>query len=332
MNEPLLEGENRPPCPYEGKVPGPYGPLPEAGGTDAPPKPLPALVPPPRSVPLAVRVGNLFGGFFNQFAWLWLGLTGAFAWFFLGNADLAGLYHFRRPLGRAQGVVTASRGTNFKENDVRVYAHVFRFEGPDGRAYTGTSYATGRRLKKGTRVAVEFVRDDPSIARIVGMRRAEFGIEGWGGVFVLGLLGTFTAVGVGMLAKGVHKGLKANRLLATGLPALGRLKARRPTNTSVNDRTVWEFTFEFRTEDGQTCEAKARTHQVDRLSDPRGEYLLYDPARPAEAVFLDEIPGPVRIDEFGALEATSPLRSLLSLGLPALVLAGHGTAAWLILG
>jgi hypothetical protein len=315
-----------PPSPYDGKVPDPAAPP-----VPAEPKAVPALVSPPRHVPGLVRASNLAGGFMNQFAWAWLGITGVFLWFLLPNADVAGLYHFRGDLATAAGRVTASEETNFEENEVDVYAHTYRFTGRDGVEREGVSYATGRRLDNGAEVTVEYVPDDPSIARIQGMRREPFGIEGWGGALLLGMLGLFTLVGLGFLAAGLRKGVKANRLLGSGRMALGRLKAKRATNTRINDRTVWAFDFEFDGEDLRTHQATAKTHEVDRLSDPRGEFLLYDPVQPSQAVLLDNIPGAVRINEQGYLDTDRPGKAMLSLLLPALVLAVHGTIAWFVL-
>jgi len=317
-----------PPSPYEGKVPGISRPPVEEA-----PKNVPALADPPRHVPALVRCSNLLGGFYNQFGWLWLGITGFFLWFFLPNVDVTGLYHFhfRGDFGTAPGVVVASRDTNFSENDVDVYAHTYRFTGPDGADREGVSYATGRRLEAGTNVTVEYVSDDPAISRIRQMRREPFSVEGWGGLVSLGVLSVFAVIGVVFIATGVRKGMKANRLLASGRLALGRLRGKRPTNTSINDRPVWEFTFEFQGDDLRPHQVKARTHKVARLSDPRGEFLLYDPVDPARAVLLDNIPGAVRINDLGQLETDRPGKVLASLLLPAGVLSAHAVVAYLVL-
>jgi hypothetical protein len=295
------------------------------------PKEVPALVPPPRDVPALVRASNLLGGFMNQFGWAWLGITGIFVWFFLPNADVSGLYYFRGDLATVPGRVTASEETNFSENEVDVYAHTYRFATEDGVERDGVSYDTGRRLDAGAEVTVEYVPGEPSVARIRGMRRAPFGIEGWGGAFLLGMLGLFTLVGVGFLAAGVRRGVKANRLLGSGRIALARLKEKWATNTRVNKRRVWAFGFEFEGEDRRTHHVTAKTHQVDRLSDPRGEFLLYDPVEPSTAVLLDNIPGAVRINEQGYLETERPAKALASLVLPAIVLSVHGVIACFVL-
>jgi len=315
-----------PPCPYEGQVE-------SAGAVPAPkgPKSVPELTDPPRRVPMLVWASNLTGGFANQFAWVWLGVTGVFLWVFMPNCDVAGLFLFRGDLATAAGKVTASEETNFAEDDVDVYAHTYRFAGPDGAERESVSYETGRQLDAGTDVTVEYLPADPVVSRIRGMRRKPFGVEGLGGVMLLGGLGLFVVIGLVFLVIGVRKGLKANRLLANGRFALGRLNEKRATSTRINDQTVWACTFEFQAGDGRTYQATAKTHQVDRLLDPRGEFLLYDPAGPARAVLFDNIPGAVRISERGTLE-TDPSRKVLgSLVVPAVALSVHAVIAWFVL-
>lgn len=294
-------------------------------------KPVPALAAPPREVPRLVYWTNLLGGFYNQFAWLWLGLTGLFMWFFLPHADFAGLYYFSGELATAPGIVIESHETNFSENETDVYAQTYRFTASDGVEYENVSYATGKRLKEGARVTVEYVPGDPSVSRIQGMRREPFGVEGFGGLFFLLFFGVFLAVGFTMLVVGLRRGIKANRMLAGGKLALGKLKSRKPTSTSINDQTVWEFTFEFRAEDGRTYETKARTHKTGDLADQAGEYLLYDTFQPSYATMMDNMPGGVAIDDLGQLRTRSPGRAVASFIVPVLVISAHSLIAYFML-
>lgn len=322
MTTPPSDGAFEPPDPG----------LPGAGRSDSTrEKAVPALADPPRDVPRLAYWANLLGGFMNQFAWLWLGITGAVMWFFVPNADWSGLYHFRGDLATAEGVVLESRETNCSVNDVEVYAQTYRFTASDGAEYQNTSYATGLRLEEGATVTVEYVPGNPSISRIRGMRRGIFGVEGWEGVLIGGVFVVFPAIGIGMLVVGLRKGMKANRMLAGGKLAVGRLKSKRPTNTHFNDRTVWEFTFEFVAEDNRTYETKARTHKTQDLMDPAGEFLLYDTFNPSYAAMLDNMPGGVVVDDLGQLRTERPGKAALSFAVPALVIAVHAVIAYLVL-
>jgi len=320
----------RPACEDAFEPPDPGLPGVEASGPVRE-KAVPVLAEAPREVPRLAYGANLLGGFFNQFGWLWLGITGALAWFFVPHADWSGLYYFRGDLATAEGVVLESRETRCSENDVRVYAQTYRFTASDGAEYEGTSYATGRRLDPGATVTVEYVPDDPSISRIRGMRRDVFGVEGWEGLLIGGIFVVLPAVGIAMLVVGVRKGVKANRMLARGQLALGKLKSKRPTNTSINEQRVWEFTFAFVADDGRTYETKARTHKIKDLSDPAGEYLLYDTFEPSYAAVLDNMPGGVVIDDLGQLRTRYPLSAAAAFLVPALVITVHSVIAYVVL-
>lgn len=295
-------------------------------------KPPVHLADPPRDVPWLLRLANLCGGFMTQFGWAWTGFTMIFVWVFVPNVDLEGAAAFRGRLDTARGTITASGSTNCSENDTRVYEHDYRFTGPDGEEYEGTSYETGGGERaEGESVTIEFPADRPAISRIKGMRRSTFGIEGLAGLAFGAFIALFMALGLGFLIAGIRGGLKANRLLATGKLALGRLKSKEPTNTRINNQMVWKFTFEFEGDDGQTHEASARTHHTTDLEDGAGEYLVYDAFDPSYAALLDNMPGGVAIDEMGQLHPQNPVRALRSLLLPAAVLTVHGLVAYLML-
>jgi hypothetical protein len=53
------------------------------------------LAAPPRPVPLSVRVVILFGGFMNQFGWLFVGFGLIFVWVFTLRADVTSWFYFR---------------------------------------------------------------------------------------------------------------------------------------------------------------------------------------------------------------------------------------------
>jgi hypothetical protein len=60
---------------------------------------------PPRYVPWLVRGQLLFGGFTNQFGWLWLGFSLIFVWLFGLNADLSAVLFTLEAVETANGIV-----------------------------------------------------------------------------------------------------------------------------------------------------------------------------------------------------------------------------------
>ncbi len=187
------------------------------------------LAPPPRAVPLATRLRVFFGGFLNQFGWIFFGFGLIFFWVFALNADLASFLRFRGALETTPGVIVESEETGASENDVRIYKHQYAFQW-NGADYTGVSYARGHQVEPGAQVTVEFARGDPSVSRIQGMRRTMFGP--WA-IFVV----IFPLIGLVFILVSVRGNLRAARLLAQGQLTTGTLVTIEPTSTRIKPAT-----------------------------------------------------------------------------------------------
>ncbi len=284
---------------------------------------------PPRDVPGLVSCQLLFGGALSQIGWLLFGFGAVFFWAFAMNSDLPTLLAFGGELEQRQGVATrwektrATEGGSKNRLGMPVYATHYSFKTPDGKEYSGVSYATGSYRPKGTAVTVEYPRGNPAMSRIQGTRRAVFGA--WAGI-----MGLFPFAGLALAGVGLAKGTRARQLLANGKQGMGKLKSKAATNVQVNKQTVFKLTFEFAAEDGHSYEAVARTHKPHELEDEAQEPLLYDPADPRRSVMLDTLPGRPRIDEKGQLCTARPGTAWLVLVLPALSIAGNGLAAYFL--
>ncbi len=280
------------------------------------------LAGPPRSVPLMVRLRLLFGGFLNQFGWIFFGFGMIFVWVFGSSTDPKVWLDFRGDLRESQGVIIRCEETNASENDSPIFAYYYEFE-TDGQKHEGMSYSVGGQRALGEKVTVQFPRGRPARSRVKGMRTAMFP------AFVLPLVVLFPFIGLCFMLAGFCKGRKAVRLLANGEQAFGVLKSREPTNTRINNRRVYKLTFEFKDQTGQAREATAKTHEPESLQDDAEEPLLYDPIRPSYSTMLDHLPGAPRLDEMGQIQTKSAIGSLLVLIIPAVSIVGHGLYLWL---
>jgi len=286
------------------------------------------LAGPPRNVPLLVRLRVLFGGAVNQVGWLFFGFSLIFVWAFTLNADLTSWYRFRGRLENAQGKVLYSEKTGFsvggskRRKGTPVYANHYSFAGPDGVEYKGVSYRPRRQLKEGQKVTVEYPQGKPQISRIKGMRRKPLGLFG-----LIPLI--FPLIGLLLIVAGIKKGIKANRLLALGEQTTGQLKTKEKTKTEVNKKPVYKLTFEFKTPEGMTYQAMAKTHETAKLEDQPEEPLLYDPMRPSYAVMLDDLPGGPRIQENGNIQVGSAVKTIIVLIIPLATIIGHGIYIYL---
>ncbi|KPK96805.1 MAG: hypothetical protein AMK75_07860 [Planctomycetes bacterium SM23_65] len=270
----------------------------------------------PRHVPSAVRLRLLFGGFASQFGWIFLGFGMIFVWVFQADSAVVSLVRFSGKLETARGVVARSEHSGLKINERDVLTIEYRFTTADGSEHQGASYAIGKHLEPGTTVTVEYPKGNPSVSRIQGMNTTLFG------PWVLFVL-VFPAVGAVFIFFGLRKGFKGLRLLTNGKTGTGKLLSKEPTNTRINNQTVYKFTFEFKTDDGGTYQAVARTHRLEKLSDEE-EPLLYDPANPSYVVMMDSLPGSPRIDEMGQIRTGSPAATFLVMIVPLASIIGHG--------
>ncbi|MGH8567918.1 MAG: DUF3592 domain-containing protein [Gammaproteobacteria bacterium] len=271
------------------------------------------LAPPPRPVPFLLRAQVLFGGVFSIIGWIFFSFGMIFAVVFGSLADLTSWYHFRGPLATAGGTLLEVTETSASENKTRIYAYKYSFRA-EGANYEGVSYLPGRQHEPGEQVTLEYVEGNPSLSRIRGMRRAEFG------PWVLFVL-IFPGLGFIFILVSLRGGLKANRLLRNGKLAWGELVSKEPTSTRINNRTVFKLTFDFQPEEGGHAQAVARSHEPEKLQDEQRERLLYDPFHPETAVLLDALPASPAIDMTGNLQTRNPVFAALTLLLPGIPLA-----------
>ena len=145
----------------------------------------------------------------------------------------------------------------------------------------------------------------------------------------------FPAIGLVFIAVILPRRLKAARLLAHGELTTGVLKSKQKTGWAVGRSSlggggqypIYKLTFEF-TVAGQTYEATAKTHEIEKLENDNEEPLLYDPFNPANATMLDHLPGEPRIDENGEVRLNKAAGAVMVLIIPAASIIGHGWYAW----
>ena len=267
---------------------------------------------PPRHVPLSLSVLNVFNGI-AQIGWFVFGFGMIFFWAFAGNADYS-FITFRGDVAEAVGKVTGVEETGASENDTAIVANHYEYS-VAGQRFTGTSYTLGGAASAGEEVKVQYKPDNPAKSRVAGMRTGQFG------PFVL-FVTIFPFIGFVILYFATKSGFKRSRLLRTGVFTTGTLVDKEPTNMTVNQRRVYELTFEFTSRDGRKCEAKARTTDTARLEDEHAEPLLYDPEDPSRAYVLDEAPSRPEINGVGEFMGR-PMAAALSLILPAIVIGAH---------
>ncbi|GAB4271652.1 MAG: hypothetical protein Kow0029_09590 [Candidatus Rifleibacteriota bacterium] len=270
----------------------------------------------------------MFGGFTNQFGWLFFAFGMVFFWVFSSMVDFTDLIYFSGKLRNATGQVIKVEDTNAEVNDNTIQRITFSFTNPDNKStkmaetqpgknsnlIVSECYETGTSYKSGQSVQVEFPDKKPEIARIVGTRRGIFPY------WVLFLVAIFPALGIGFIFFGIRRGLLIKSLLDHSFLTQGVLAGKEPTNTRINKKPVMKLTFSFETRDGQPAYVVARTHDYKHLVDEAEEPLLYNPYNPKESCLLDDIPGRPRLDEKGRLVPTEKETIAKTLLLPIIAL------------
>ncbi|OQX98817.1 MAG: hypothetical protein B6I20_10625 [Bacteroidetes bacterium 4572_117] len=183
-----------------------------------------------------------------------------------------------------EGKIIEVNRTGASINDQSVYEYVFAYNPPDGGNYEGVGYSTGCIYEVDAQVEIIYKRNQQEISKAKNLRTSSFPI--WISFFVL----IFPLVGAAMLYFSTKKAINAIYVLKIGEIAYGKFLNKEPTNTTVNKRRVYKYTFEFTAKDNKVYQAIAKTHLYERLEDEDVEKLVYDPDDPENAVLLDAFP------------------------------------------
>lgn len=266
---------------------------------------------PPRHVPLLVKLRVLLGGGVSQFGWIFFGFGSIFLWIFGSMADLDSWFRFGGAV-ETEGTVTAEEPTSASINDRDVVENRFKFE-VGAKTHYGASYTTGRSVKAGQVVTIEYVPSNPTMSRIKGQRNNLF--PG----FVILFVGLFPGVGLAFAGTVMWMRFKALGLLVNGDEALGKLVDMSATGTEINDERVYKLTFEFDV-DGKSHKCIVKSHRTERLEDDELEPILYSPDDPRRSVAIDSLPGMPRILDDGSVRETRVISFLIA---PALAIGGN---------
>lgn len=107
---------------------------------------------------------------------------------FISKSDLKSFSYFNKELIEAKAVITDIKTTNSSINEQSILEFHYRFLEHD-QTQIGTSYSAGYNISVEDTVLIEFVQNDLSTSRIVGMTNAPFGLYATFFVLIFPLLG-----------------------------------------------------------------------------------------------------------------------------------------------
>jgi len=261
---------------------------------------------PPRRLSILTRINVLFGGFSIQFGsiFFWFGMIFVLA--FVGQSEMIHWFSADGEWVETEGLLLEINDGSGEVNNEPIYEYVFSYSA-EGQSFTGKSNAAFGGEEEGSIVQVEYKEQNPLRSRIIGMTSEIF--PAWIALIVL----IFPAIGFGFLFFGFKENLKAIRLLKNGTFTRGKMISYEATNTSINDRTVYAYKFEFYASN-KVYVAECKTHLTEKVEDEETEKILYDKADPGFSLVYDAMGAAPKIDRFGRIKQSNilALRFLLS--------------------
>lgn len=222
----------------------------------------------------------VFGTFFFLFGCLFVVVFGS-------ATDFQSAFRMSATDPLVQGTLIGTEETSSSVNEQAIYDYHYRYR-VGSNDYEGHAFAPNKGLTPESPVIVQYVADNPSVSRIKGMRKAPFGLH------VVFFTAIFPTVGLALLIGALRQYEQLVHLVRNGVLGTGRVVRKVPTSTEINDKTVYQVFFRVKSKDGFEHEASVLSHLHENLGDEARETLLYDAAKPSEAVLIDSLPAPIR--------------------------------------
>jgi hypothetical protein len=247
-----------------------------------------------------------------------LALFGAVTIFLLANADIASLWRYRGELERVEARVTAVEDTGKGEGGGRRSRRsrpILRFEAQfehSGAQRTAVSYSSTERVDPGASVNVEFPREQPQFARIVGMRSSTFGPEAL--LFLIA-----PAIASFLLGWGLVRSSHALHLVRTGSLAQGVVRGidRRPGRKQRRSRQVQ---VEFESEPGHNAFVEFSTSHPARFFVGQTVHVLFDARHSKPSRVVEDLAFELPLDGRGRIAEVGLARLARYLVVPGLCL------------
>lgn len=185
------------------------------------------------------------------------------------------------------GKVTNVIPTNSYVNDVQVFKYEYEYY-LNSKTLKGECHSTGNYFDVNQNVTVQYLTDEIEISKIEGTRKGAFEI------WIMFVILPFIFIGGSMLGVRILFGIRAIKLLEYGEITYGTLIDKQPTNTKINNQTVYKLSFQFTASNGNNYTAIAKTHTPYSLEDEQQEKLVYDANNPEKAVLIDSLPKTVK--------------------------------------
>ncbi|MCU4174447.1 hypothetical protein [Carboxylicivirga sp. N1Y90] len=181
-----------------------------------------------------------------------------------------------------QGKVTAVNTIHYTFSNHYTYGYDYEVNDSNLGYAFGASFDKRTDLKEGDKVTVEYVKSDPSIHRIKGMRNS-FVID----TTVIYLL--VSLVGFIFLAYGLRNTRKFLKMVKNGYVTTASLSEKPTTNLIEGSRYI-VLKFAFMTKGGQSVEFVKQLTNAKNILDDEEELIVYNENDPSQHQFVDRLP------------------------------------------
>jgi len=192
-------------------------------------------------IPFGLKVKYLFSGKMILMGLFILSVPGILLMNFLPLADFNDSKYDTVSISETKGVVLAVRETNTSVNGKSAMKYEYEFH-KDSIISKGQSYGFEESITVGDTLAVEYVKDDASISRIIGTKNGAFGIE-----MVQPLL-IFIAFGLILITISIYKKVKVFTILRGGfkiLPSKLQLELKTPSLPMGKSNPFYRLKFTY---------------------------------------------------------------------------------------
>lgn len=221
-----------------------------------------------RNIPFTVLVRLVVGNGLTQVSLIFFSIALLFFYIFTILTDFKCPYLFESGTGKTDGEIKGCRETNISVDRRNVIEVLFSYR-VDNKEMEGLSYTEGLCGEKIGKVAkIEYVLDNPTIARIEGMRCKPMP--------QLGLLSIFAPILVSIFVLwGIIRGVERSRCLKYGEIVEADIQRIRRISSRRKGMKKYEIELEFDRKDGKHEEVEIETHVGKGWIQGQRIYIIY---------------------------------------------------------
>ncbi|WP_282014084.1 hypothetical protein [Marinifilum flexuosum] len=237
-------------------------------------------------IPFGLKVKTLFSGKLITIGLFMLSVSMIILMAFLPDVDFQDSKYDAESVSEAKGLVLAVQETNSSLNGRRALKYEYEFYQED-RSVKGESYGYEESIGVGDTVAVEYLKDDSGISRIVGTKNGAFGIDSFSFLFV------FVVLGLAVIGIPIYKKVKFFKMLKSGfkiLPAKIQSEMRIPSFQIGKSKPIYRLKYSYEVSGSiytKELYAILDEYSINRI---RMSAMLVDSHNHTQAVVLENLP------------------------------------------